>query len=142
MKCLSEHRKLCNTFLFLALFNLNFVSCDILNSTSNIKNSSACEGDQCDNGQNHIVRDHRMLIVDYVQESKSLYSAYNDRLKHMSILYGIIMIAQENELNQRCYKEIMQIYNGINHKEVWAIKGEWIHKLKRCNFLCFFLKIR
>lgn len=124
---------LCNILLFITIFNLYFVNCDILlNNTSNVKNASACEGDQCGaqhNANGNIVRDHRMLIVDYVQESSNFYNAYSDRLKHMSILYGIIMFAQENELNQRCYNEIMQIYNGINHKEVWAIKGEWINKL-------------
>jgi hypothetical protein len=139
MKCLNEHRKLlCNVLLFIAIFNTKLVNCDILlNSTSNIKNASACEGDQCGtqhNSKNNMVRDHRMLIVDYVQDSTSYYNAYNDRLKHISILYGVILVAQENELNQRCYNEIMQIYNGINHKEIWAIKGEWIHKLKDSTF--------
>lgn len=130
MKCLIEHRQLlCNVLLFIVILNSKFVNCDILvNSTaSNVQNASACEGDQCGprSNKNNIVRDHRMLIVDYVQESTSLYNtAYNDRLKHMSILYGIIMIAQENELNQRCYNEIMQIYDAINHKEIWAVKGE------------------
>lgn len=65
-----------------------------------------------------------MLIVDYMKEASSVYSAYNARLKHISMLYGITLLAQENELNQRCYNEIMQIYDGINHKEIWAIKGK------------------
>lgn len=140
MKCLREQRQLlCNIILLIAIFNTKFVNCDILlnSTTSNIKNASACEGDQCDtqHKSKNIVRDHRMLIVDYVQESTSFYNAYNDRLKHMSILYGIILIAQENELNQRCYNEIMQIYDGINHKEIWAIKGESNHKLKMHHLL-------
>ena len=132
MKCFSEHIKLwCNFLLLIAILNTNFVSCDILlnQTTASVqKNASACDGDQCNAQQNKVIRDQRMLIVDYVQESNLYFNGYNDRLKHISILYGIILAAQENELNQRCYNEIMQIYDGINHKEIWAIKGELILK--------------
>lgn len=126
MKCLSEFKKL--FFLLIIILNTNLFHCDniIVNKTThNSQNTSACSEDECGtkSSTNHI-RDHHLLFVDYLKESSSV-STYSDRLRHLSILYGIILRAQENELNQRCYNEIMQIYNGINHKEIWAIKGEF-----------------
>lgn len=124
MKCLSDYGKLlCNSLLLIAVLNTNLIDCDILvnNKTTNKQNASACGEVEC---SSNIKRDHHVLIVDYMKESSSNYNAYGDRLKHLSILYGIALLAQENELNQRCYNEIMQIYDGINHKEIWAIKGE------------------
>lgn len=126
MKCLNVYGKLLFSLLLIAILNTNLIKCDILvNKTTNNKNTSACNDEECvTKTSNSIVRDHHMLIVDYMKEASSVYNAYNDRLKHISMLYGIALLAQENELNQRCYNEIMQIYDGINHKEIWAIKGE------------------
>lgn len=145
MKCLNQYRNfLCNFLLLIAILNTNLIKCDILvNKTSN-QNASACNNnEECvTKTSTTIVRDHHVLIMDYMKES----STQSDRLKHISILYGIILLAQENELNQRCYNEIMQIYEGINHKEIWAIKGEleatWIlihsdvFEEIKCAFLC------
>ncbi|XP_062553181.1 uncharacterized protein LOC134218266 [Armigeres subalbatus] len=43
-------------------------------------------------------------------------------LKHSSVLYGLISIAERGELSDRCYDEMQQIYEGIKQKEIWALK--------------------
>lgn len=86
---------------------------------------SCSDGEKCQ----AIMRD-RMLLVqkfdDYLRESSSVINAqYTERLKHSSVIYGLTLSAEENQLNQQCYNEIMQIYHGINRKEIWAMKSEF-----------------
>lgn len=47
-----------------------------------------------------------------------------DGLESTSVLYGVVKIASmhRQKLNQ-CYQELNQVYDGINRKEMWAIKG-------------------
>uniref|UniRef100_A0A182SPX9 Uncharacterized protein n=1 Tax=Anopheles maculatus TaxID=74869 RepID=A0A182SPX9_9DIPT len=44
-------------------------------------------------------------------------------LKHTSVLYGLISIAERDELSERCYRELQRVYHGIQQKEIWAMKG-------------------
>lgn len=64
---------------------------------------------------------------DYIRETSSvlLNSHHSERMKHSSVIYGLVVAAEENQLNQQCYNEIMQIYHGINRKAIWAMKSEW-----------------
>ncbi|XP_055537122.1 uncharacterized protein LOC129725377 isoform X2 [Wyeomyia smithii] len=43
-------------------------------------------------------------------------------LKHTSIIYGLISIAERDELSEQCYGELQQIFEGIQQKEIWALK--------------------
>ncbi|XP_055629857.1 nose resistant to fluoxetine protein 6-like [Toxorhynchites rutilus septentrionalis] len=43
-------------------------------------------------------------------------------LKHTSVIYGLISIAEREELSEQCYDELQQIYEGIQQKEIWALK--------------------
>uniref|UniRef100_A0A182R0D9 Nose resistant-to-fluoxetine protein N-terminal domain-containing protein n=1 Tax=Anopheles farauti TaxID=69004 RepID=A0A182R0D9_9DIPT len=43
-------------------------------------------------------------------------------LKHTSVLYGLISIAERDELSERCYRELQRVYSGIQQKEIWAMK--------------------
>ncbi|XP_058463284.1 nose resistant to fluoxetine protein 6-like [Malaya genurostris] len=43
-------------------------------------------------------------------------------LKHTSVIYGLISIAEPEELSETCYSELQQIYEGIQQKEIWALK--------------------
>ncbi|XP_035904568.1 nose resistant to fluoxetine protein 6-like [Anopheles stephensi] len=43
-------------------------------------------------------------------------------LKHTSVLYGLISIAERDELSERCYRELQRVYHGIQQKEIWAMK--------------------
>jgi hypothetical protein len=76
-----------------------------------------------------MMRDRMLLMQkfdDYVRESSSIFNAHHiERLKHSSVIYGLSVAAEENQLNQQCYNEIMQIYHGINRKEIWAMKSEF-----------------
>jgi hypothetical protein len=111
------------------------IECDILKSAQNIsseshhqhvKNCSENAGESCQNlmqSQQHVVIVKN--LENYLNDASNAYNSYNDRLRHSSILYGIVLLAQDNELNQKCYNEIMQIYAGIGRKEIWAIKSEF-----------------
>lgn len=68
-----------------------------------------CAGDENDSGE-MILGGSRALRQEGV-------------LKHTSVLYGLISIAERDELSERCYDELQQIYEGIRQKEVWALKG-------------------
>jgi hypothetical protein len=126
------------TILLLVLINSIPSNCDInLNKTSSENHTSSllsCDDEHCE----QIVRDQMVLVQkldDYIkhQSSSLKFSAEIDRLKHSSIIYALILIAEENQLNQQCYNEIMQIYDGINRKEIWAMKSEFRY------FVVFFL---
>ncbi|XP_055608039.1 uncharacterized protein LOC129755528 [Uranotaenia lowii] len=43
-------------------------------------------------------------------------------LRHTSVVYGLISMAEPEELSQRCYDQMQQIYEGIQQKEIWAMK--------------------
>uniref|UniRef100_A0ABK8FMC8 Nose resistant-to-fluoxetine protein N-terminal domain-containing protein n=2 Tax=Anopheles gambiae TaxID=7165 RepID=A0ABK8FMC8_ANOGA len=43
-------------------------------------------------------------------------------LKHTSVLYGLISIAERDELSERCFRELQRVYHGIQQKEIWAMK--------------------
>lgn len=118
-----------SSILLLTIVNAPKVSCDMnLNQTNSENLTSSlvsCNGDEkC----KAMMRD-RMLLVqkfdDYIRETSSVINVHHaDRLRHTSVIYGLIVAAEENQLNQRCYNEIMQIYHGINRKEIWAMKSE------------------
>lgn len=60
-------------------------------------------------------------------KSKEFAPSYReyDRLKSTSILYGVVKTAaQRSQMNDKCYRELNQIYDGIHRKEIWAIKGK------------------
>ena len=89
------------------------------------RNESSCEGKFCahqkqtsggggggESGAGMILGGNRAL------RSKEI-------LKHTSVIYGLISIAEPDELSERCYDELQQIYEGIQQKEIWALKG-WL----------------
>lgn len=42
-----------------------------------------------------------------------------------SVMYGLLTHNTKDYVNEQCYGELRQIYNGIRRKETWAIKGQW-----------------
>ncbi|XP_055307399.1 uncharacterized protein LOC129571608, partial [Sitodiplosis mosellana] len=59
-------------------------------------------------------------------EPTELVTSHNefDRLKSISILYGIVDIASKRpQATSQCHRELNQIYDGIHRKEIWAIKA-------------------
>jgi hypothetical protein len=138
--CLSGYNKFlksCTLLLLIALvLKSNLITCDIITNSTNIENHTApiiqCKNNSDDGVQEDcILRDRHVVIVkkidSYLNEPSSIYSSYAERLKHTSILYGLVRLAQENELNQKCYNEIMQINDGIKRKEIWAMKSKFQH---------------
>lgn len=122
-------KKLCASLLVTIISLSLRVNCDLdLNETKSENSSSSLvpcsDEEQClDN-----MRDRMLLMQNFdgfVRDtSANLNSRHIDRLKHSSVIYGLIEAVEENQLNQQCYKEIAQIYHGINRKEIWAMKSE------------------
>lgn len=47
----------------------------------------------------------------------------SDRLVSSSIIYGLLSVAAQKGERGECFSELNQIYEGIQRKEIWAIKG-------------------
>lgn len=47
----------------------------------------------------------------------------SDRLASSSIIYGLLSVAAQKGERGQCYSELNQIYEGIQRKEIWAMKG-------------------
>lgn len=134
--CLTDWKKFSSILLLLIAYKTNSASCDIIVNTTTPTSENHTSVIECQNTTNIdgviqedcIVKDHHVVIVkkidSYLNQPSSIYNSHNERLKHTSILYGIVLLAQENELNQKCYNDIMQIYDGINRKEIWAMKSK------------------
>lgn len=115
---------------------VNNVQCNLVN----LNNSNTSENENltsqlltCDDDDGkckEIHRDHLLLVHNFDVRSSSVYNemndnAYRSRLKHSSVVYGLLMTASENQLNQKCHKEITRILHGIHKREVWAMKSEF-----------------
>lgn len=118
--------------LFAFILNLAKVNCDInLNKTSGENQNLTSPLVSCNGEENcKVMMRDRMVLVqqkfdDYLREASSVLNVHTERLKHSSVIYGLIVAAEENQLNQRCYNEIQQIMHGINRKEIWAMKSEF-----------------
>ena len=117
-------------YLLLLVTALDFVKCDNLNLNKTNNENLTSQLISCNDGEKcqSISRDQVLLVHkfdDYVRETSSILNSHNmHRMKHSSVIYGLVSTAEENQLNQQCYNEIMQIYHGINRKEIWAMKSE------------------
>jgi hypothetical protein len=130
MSCKVKYRKLIVVSLLLAIIpNLSKVNCDININKTNGENLTSplvsCSDEKC----KAMMRDRMVLVQqkfdDYLRESSSVLNAHHtERLKHSSVIYGLIVAAEENQLSQRCFNEIQQIMHAINRKEIWAMKSE------------------
>lgn len=115
---------------------VNNVRCNLVN----LNNSNTSENENltsqlltCDDDDGkckEIHRDHLLLVQKFDVRSSSIYNGMNDnayrsRLKHSSVIYGLLTTASENQLNQKCHKEITRILHGIHKREVWAMKSEF-----------------
>lgn len=47
----------------------------------------------------------------------------SDRLVSSSIIYGLLSVAAHKGERGQCFSELNQIYEGVQRKEIWAIKG-------------------
>lgn len=80
-------------------------------------------------------------LVDNNSESITNGSAYdvNISLVKNSVLYGILSesVINDYETNGFCSRDLKSMYNGINNKIMWAIKGNYEQSL----FIVSILKI-
>lgn len=112
------------------IISLSLVSCDSFLNKTNGENLTSpileCKEDEKCRDMMHSRIRLVQKLDDFARETDSILTAYHtERLKHSSVIYGLIVTAEENQLNQKCYNEIMQIYHGINRKEIWAMKSEF-----------------
>lgn len=132
-----EKSKMRRKSIFSLFVILMIVDCSLC-SLVNLKNSSTSENENltsqlltCDDDDGkckEIHRNHLHFVHKYdeyfLSPQNDDHHEYKNRLKHSSLIYGLLVTASENQLNQKCYKEIMQIYHGIHKKEIWAMKSE------------------
>ena len=125
----SKHQKLVFV-LFAVILNLSKVNCDInLNKTNSENLTSSLVSCSDEEKCKAIMRDRTVLVQqkfdNFLRESTVLNIHHTERLKHSSVIYGLIVTAEENQLNQQCYNEFQQIMHGIKRKEIWAMKSEF-----------------
>lgn len=44
--------------------------------------------------------------------------------RKLSILYAMINVMEEADVNLQCQKELEMIQHGVNTKDIWAVKGK------------------
>lgn len=121
--------KLCISIILLT--SGNFVDClksefNHNNSRNGSHESSTCTGQFCGNDQ--LI----MSTLDYLyndMKRSNEFSIHKDRLLHSSIVYGLISIADKNELNSRCFNNLIAIQKAIHQKEIWAMKCKNFSKI-------------
>lgn len=79
--------------------------------------SQTCNGQFC----------HKMSKETTTNATKTQITSFKryDQLKSSSLLYGILKTASKREIDDTCYRELNQIYNGLHSREIWAIKGKF-----------------
>lgn len=96
--------------LLLAIISLckthNYSEYGIYNETTN---NNFCDTTHCILHSNGLM--HNLQISD-----PSLISS--------SVIYGLLSIASDTQLSERCYKHMHEIYDAIHQKETWAMKGK------------------
>jgi hypothetical protein len=114
------------------LINGNLVECltsefNHNNSNNNSRNGShesheTCTSQFCDNDR--VI----MSTLDYLyndMKRSNEFSIHKDRLLHSSIVYGLISLADKNELNMNCFNNLNTIQKAIHQKEIWAMKSKF-----------------
>lgn len=57
-------------------------------------------------------------------DSQTFVSHADDRhWSSTSVMYGLLMLANSDYVNEQCHAELRMIYNGIRRRDIWAIKG-------------------
>lgn len=130
---MKERKIFFTSVLLIVLVNVMKANCDInLNKTNSENLTSPLVSCNDDEKCNAMMRDRMHLAQkfdEYLRESSAILNTHHaERLKHSSVIYGLSLAAEESQLNQQCYNEIMQIYHGINRKEIWAMKSELKHE--------------
>lgn len=50
-----------------------------------------------------------------------------EQLGRISVIYGVIGVSRELQVNNRCYRELDTIGNALRRRELWALKGKFSH---------------
>lgn len=63
--------------------------------------------------------------VDNVSHNLHEYQRDNNNyLERSSVIFGLVKLANKQNFSEKCFNDMQQIYNGIQRKEIWAMKGE------------------
>lgn len=79
------------------------------------------------NASRHNYESEQIATIDTVTNQPFAINIDDQHWASSSVVYGLLTLNTRNYVNDQCYNELRQIYNGIRRKEVWAIKGQWIH---------------
>lgn len=124
LKVMGKTKKCMLVIYVLCLANLiSLIYCDNTNKTKNVTISSSCPQKVAE--ERILLTTMDRIYIDIQSPQYKKYSSINrEHLKHHSIIYGLIAIAEASQLNKRCHSEMTQIYEAINQKEIWAMKCE------------------
>lgn len=144
----AHQRKLyiATTILLTIIVSLSAVGGDSdLNNTNIGEDKSSINECQDEDRCSEVMHDMMQRVPNSdsnIRDKKSYMSSqYTERLKHSSIIYGLIVNANEDQLNLQCFNEIMQIYHGINRKEIWAMKSEFRNYYRKAFQILFLYKM-
>ncbi|XP_058121639.1 O-acyltransferase like protein-like [Anopheles ziemanni] len=75
----------------------------------------------------NVPRHHQHTAAGDIDDDPFVYGSKKvvlkaDVLRHTSVLYGLLSIADRDGLSERCYRELQRVYDGIQQKEIWAMK--------------------
>lgn len=64
----------------------------------------------------------KVLVLLFVIEVKSV----DDFLRGQSVLYGLASLTEDETRNTTCANHLHELFEGIDLKRFWAIKGKYI----------------
>lgn len=118
-----------------------------MSTTATISADSSCNASHCNrSAQNESESTGSVEYHEVTQSTKAaagnngtvevmarLFSqqhVHSDRLAGSSIIYGLLSVAALKGERGQCFSELNQIYEGIQRKEIWAMKGMHIELLQ------------
>lgn len=99
---------------------------DIINKTVN----------DIENSNPKLVTASSNSMDDYQSErlNSDIFERHSDdrHWSSTSVMYGLLMLANRDYVNEQCHTELRMIYNGIRRREIWAIKGLCLFFVNYC----------
>lgn len=65
-----------------------------------------------------------MMVIFYFAFLLLQVNGFDDVLLTQSILYGISYLSSNNSNNSVCEMELKDLFNAVEEKHVWALKGK------------------
>ena len=111
--------------MFLVLINLiiifNVKSCVSQVHEQNITGCNFCNDSEV-NKSNY--NSYKVAEINMKNQQLQFAPIFDETIiKSTSIGYGVILLAKDYILSNSCYTEMLHLYESMQRKETWAIKG-------------------